>query len=141
LFQAAMVRLAEGRRLSRHAGTVQAEYRRRRDALLEALQAEMPAGVTWTRPAGGFGLVVRLAAGVDSGQILPRAAEKGVLYTAGRVFSLSGDTRLLRLSFGSTKASHIAEGIKRLAAVVKEDMARTARNAGRRAASVMAPPV
>lgn len=141
LFQAAMVRFAEGRALNRHADMVQAEYRRRRDALLKALQAEMPAGVSWTRPAGGFSLVVRLPAGVDSSQILPRAAEKGVLYTAGRVFSLSGDSRLLRLSFGSTKTDLIPEGVRRLAQVVKEDLARAERNTARRAVGVMVPPV
>lgn len=141
LFQAAMVRFAEGRMLSRHAGTVQAEYRKRRDALLIALQREMPPGVTWTRPAGGFSLVVRLPAGIDSTAILPRAAEKGVLYTAGRVFSLSGDSRMLRISFGSVKEEKIPEGIRRLAQVVKEDLARQERNAGRRAVGVMAPPV
>jgi DNA-binding transcriptional MocR family regulator len=141
LFQAAMVRFAQGKRLVRHAEEVRAEYRKRRDALLKALAKEMPDGVTWTKPAGGFSLVVRLPQAFDSADLLPRAAEKGVVYTPGRVFSLSGERRLLRLSFGNLKSEQIVEGVRRLAAALKEDMTRSQKAAGGRTVGAVAPPV
>ncbi len=141
LFQAAMVHFAQGRRLTRHAEQVRAEYLKRRDLLLAALRKEMPEGVTWTRPAGGFSLLVRLPAPVDSAAILPKAASRGVLYTAGRLFTLSGDNRMLRLSFGNVNAALIHEGVKRLATVVREELGRAQKTGGRRAAGAIEAPV
>jgi DNA-binding transcriptional MocR family regulator len=141
LFQAAMVHFVQGRTLSRHADRVRAEYKRRRDVLLDALKKEMPRGVTWTLPAGGFSLVVRFPAPVDTAALLPRAVARGVMYTAGRMFSLSGDTRLLRLSFGTTGVTEIPAGVKRLAAALNEEMGHVRKNGARRAASPIAPPV
>ncbi|HZU99311.1 MAG TPA: PLP-dependent aminotransferase family protein [Planctomycetota bacterium] len=118
IFQAAMLRFAKGTRLARHAERVRAEYRKRRDALLAALEAEMPRGTTWTRPVGGFSLTVRVP--VDAAELLPRAAERGVVYSPGRVFSVSGDANILRLSFGGLRVEQVKEGVKRLAMAVKE---------------------
>ena len=101
----------------------------------------MPEGVTWTTPAGGFSLVVRLPEPLDSAALLPVAAQKGVLFTAGRVFSLSGDARILRLSFGNLPLKTVSEGIRRLAAVVKEELARSGQTAGRQGVGALVPPV
>jgi 2-aminoadipate transaminase len=141
LFQAAMAHFAQGNTLKRHAERVRAEYRKRRDILLKALEKEMPQGVTWTRPAGGFSLIVRLPAGIDSSELLPRAAARGILYTPGRVLSLTGDRRILRLSFGNVKSEAIVEGVKRLALAVKDEMGRHKQGAGRRVVGTMVPPV
>lgn len=141
LFQAAIVRFAEGKRLLRHTEEVCAEYRHRRDALLAALEQEMPEGVSWTRPAGGFSLVVRLPEGLDAVELLTLAAERGVVYTPGRVFSLTGDKSLLRLSFGTLPAEVIREGVRRLATALKDEIGRGQRAAGRRAVGAVAPPV
>ncbi len=128
IFQAAMLRFAQGTRLERHAERVRSEYRKRRDAIVEALETEMPRGTTWTRPTGGFSLAVRVSQ--DTAELLPRAAERGVVYTPGRVFSVSGDTHLLRLSFGGVKVDQVREGVKRLAGAIK-----AGRSAGARAAA------
>lgn len=141
LFQAAMVHFAQGRRLARHAARVREEYRRRCDALLKALAEEMPEGVTWTRPAGGFSMVVKLPHPMDAAELLPRAAAAGVIYIPGRVFSLSGENGLLRLCFGHVKADEIPLGVKRLAAVVREELGRAERSLDRQAMEALAPPV
>ena len=44
-----------------------------RDAMLTGLGNDMPAGVTWTVPAGGFYVWVTLPPGLDSQAMLPRA--------------------------------------------------------------------
>jgi 2-aminoadipate transaminase len=141
LFQAAMVRFAEGSRLERHTEAVRAEYRRRRDTLLAALEAEMPEGVTWTRPAGGFSLLVRLPFPLDSAALLPVAAQRGVLYTPGRLFSLSGDGQMIRLSFGTVAPADVTEGVRRLAAVVTEELARAGHTTEDSGVGALAPPV
>jgi DNA-binding transcriptional MocR family regulator len=141
LFQAAMVRFAQGKRLQRHAAEVCAEYRKRRDALLVVLQKEMPEGVHWTRPAGGFSLVVKLPPGMDSGEVLTHAADLGVIYQPGRVFSLSGEKGLLRLSFGNSRVDQINEGVRRLAKAVRDEIQRNQKASTRRLAVAGAPPV
>ena len=48
-------------------------YKRRWEAMREALEAEMPEGCTWTTPTGGFYTWVSLPEGIDSKAMLPRA--------------------------------------------------------------------
>jgi GntR family transcriptional regulator/MocR family aminotransferase len=122
LFQAAMVEFAKGTTLEKHARAVRLEYLRRRDALVRALSKEMPEGVTWTVPEGGFSLALRLPAALDSAELLPRAAAHGVVFTPGRVFSATGEGRVIRLSFGGMKTHQIPEATKRLAAAIQEEL-------------------
>jgi DNA-binding transcriptional MocR family regulator len=139
LFQAAIARLGEGRALERHLANVRREYRKRRDVLLEALEREMPEGVTWSRPVAGFSLLVRLPAPLDAAELLGAAAARGVVYTPGRVFSLGAETRSLRLSFGNVKSVHVVEGVKRLAAVLKDATRAARRSPGRVSGGALAP--
>ena len=44
--------------LSQHLPRLRQEYRRRRDAMLSALEGSMPLGSSWTRPDGGMFLMV-----------------------------------------------------------------------------------
>jgi 2-aminoadipate transaminase len=48
-------------------------YRERRDALLAALADLMPAGTSWTEPAGGLFVWATLPPGLDSKAMMPRA--------------------------------------------------------------------
>jgi DNA-binding transcriptional MocR family regulator len=59
---------------------LRASYRARCMALLEGLAAEMPAGVTWARPGGGFFTWLTLPDGLESAAMQPAAAEEGVAY-------------------------------------------------------------
>ena len=47
------------------------------------LAAHMPAGTTWTQPAGGFYSWVTLPDGLDAGAMLPRAVTARVAYVPG----------------------------------------------------------
>lgn len=95
------------------------EYRRRRDALLEALARHFPADVRWTRPEGGMFLLLTLPDGVDAGALLPAALEQGVAFVPGESFHLGGEGRnTLRLNFTHPDPERIREGVRRLARVV-----------------------
>jgi DNA-binding transcriptional MocR family regulator len=94
-----------------------AHYRRRRDAMLAALETHMPEGVTWTRPGGGLFVWLRLPDGMDGANLLDRAVkEAGVAFVPGAAFFHDDRGRnTLRLSYSLATEAEIAEGIARLA--------------------------
>ncbi len=98
-------------------------YRERRDALLESLDALMPAGTTWTVPAGGFYSWVTLPEGLDATAMLPRAVAALVAYVPGVGFYTDGQGRdSLRLSYCYPEPDRIREGVRRLAGVVEAEL-------------------
>jgi len=103
-------------------------YRERRDALLESMAAYLPAGTTWTRPAGGFYSWVTLPGGLDAGAMLPRAVTARVAYVPGTGFysgwaKTSPEARSsLRLSYCYPEPDRIREGVRRLAGVVQAEL-------------------
>ena len=60
-----------------HLETIRAIYRERRDVALAALKEQMPDGVAWTRPQGGFQLWVTLPRQVSSVQLFLDADRAG----------------------------------------------------------------
>jgi 2-aminoadipate transaminase len=98
---------------------LRAEYRRRRDAMLDALERHFPAEARWTRPAGGMFVFVTLPEGRDAATLLPRALEQGVAFVPGESFHVDGGGRnTLRLNFTNADPGRIEEGIRRLGTVV-----------------------
>jgi DNA-binding transcriptional MocR family regulator len=97
-----------------------AHYRRRRDAMLAALETHMPEGVTWTRPGGGLFVWLRLPDGMDGASLLDRAVkEAGVAFVPGAAFFHDDRGRnTLRLSYSLATEAEIAEGIARLAKLI-----------------------
>lgn len=97
-------------------------YRRRRDAMLAALEASAPAGTTWTRPQGGLFVWVTLPEQVDTRALLPRAVEEAkVAYVPGGAFFFDGrGGNTLRLSFSLADEATIDRGIRSLMALVGE---------------------
>lgn len=96
-------------------------YRRRRDAMLAALERHMPSGVTWTRPEGGLFIWLTLPAHIDTRALLQRSvAEARVAFVPGAAF-FAGDTghNTIRLSYSLPSEAQIAQGIERLAALIK----------------------
>ncbi len=105
-----------------HTEVIRAAYRQRRDAMLAALEASMPAGVTWTRPAGGMFIWLTLPASVDTGRLLERSIETcGVAFVPGAAFFPDRSGRnTLRLSYSLNTPTEIADGISRLADVIRD---------------------
>jgi 2-aminoadipate transaminase len=98
-------------------------YRERRDAILDALAEDFPPGVTWTRPAGGFYVWVRLPEQLDSRAMLAKAITARVAYVPGGAFYADGQGgSCLRLSYCFPPPERIREGVRRLAGVVEEEL-------------------
>ena len=97
------------------------ELRRRRDTMLEGLAAEFPDGTTWSRPDGGYFLWVDLPAGVAVDALFDRAAEAGVQFVKGSdFFAGEGGEESMRLAFSFPSVDEIAEGVRRLGALVRD---------------------
>ncbi|TPL52327.1 PLP-dependent aminotransferase family protein [Mesorhizobium sp. B2-4-2] len=96
-------------------------YRERRDGLLGALAANMPEGVTWSRPEGGMFVWVTLPEGADATTLLARSVKEArVAFVPGSAFFADGTGRnTLRLSFTLADRRAVSEGIPRLPALLK----------------------
>jgi len=98
-------------------------YRERRDAMLGALEHQMPPGTTWTHPAGGFYVWVDLPPGLDSKVLLPRAVTARVAFVPGTAFYADDEGRgHMRLSYCYPDPDRIREGVRRLAGVLEEEV-------------------
>jgi 2-aminoadipate transaminase len=102
--------------------TFRGVYRERRDAMLAALQENLPE-CSWTVPRGGFYVWVTLQPGLDSKDMLPRAVKELVAYTPGTAFFADGGGHeQVRLSFCYPTPDAIRLGIRRLASVVRGEL-------------------
>ncbi|MGJ3402093.1 PLP-dependent aminotransferase family protein [Glutamicibacter sp. Je.9.36] len=98
-------------------------YRSRRDAMLEALAKYLPAGVTHTRPEGGFFVWLTLPEGIDTYALLQQGVKAGVIFIPGAAFSPSGQAdNKLRLAFCSVDEKTIDEGVQRLSGLLKNEI-------------------
>jgi 2-aminoadipate transaminase len=95
-------------------------YRAKRDAMLSALEAEMPEGTRWTRPLGGLFVWLTLPEGKDAEALLESALAEGVAYVTGQAFFVDdGGSRTLRLTFAKESEANIREGARRLGRSVR----------------------
>ena len=104
--------------LDAHIARLRDVYRKRRDAMLRALEASFPPEVAFTRPAGGLFLWVELPQGLDARRLLERAIEERVAFVPGECFFPDGGhENTLRLNFSAMPEERITEGIRRLGQV------------------------
>jgi 2-aminoadipate transaminase len=98
-------------------------YRDRRDTMLEGLTEVMPATATWSRPDGGFYIWLTLPQGLDAKAMLPRAVTARVAYVPGTAFFADGfGSRSMRLSYCYPTPERIREGVRRLGAVIDQEL-------------------
>ncbi|MDH6267808.1 DNA-binding transcriptional MocR family regulator [Rhizobium sp. SG_E_25_P2] len=104
---------------------VRKAYGHRREKMLAALDAFMPAGVEWTRPEGGMFVWVTLPKGMDGAKLLARAIETvRVAFVPGRAFFADGSgENTIRLSFSCASDEMIDEGVKRLGQLIATESA------------------
>ena len=95
-------------------------YAQRCAAMLAALTDLMPDGVTWTEPDGGFFIWLTLPDGVDTYPLLAEAVDAGVVFVPGAAFTPSDEpASTLRLAFSGVSPEDIAEGVRRLAPIIR----------------------
>jgi DNA-binding transcriptional MocR family regulator len=101
----------------------QALYQEKAAVMLDALAAEMPEEVSWTRPSGGFFVWLTVPLGIDTSALLAKAIGRRVAYVPGRGFydDGSGGDRI-RLCFSYPPKDRIREGISRLAELLHDEL-------------------
>jgi len=97
-------------------------YRRRRDVCIKALEEYFPEGSTWTHPEGGFYVWVTIPEHLDSKALLAAAVDRLVAYVPGTAFYTDGrGANQLRLAFCYPPEDDVAEGVRRLAELLKDE--------------------
>jgi len=97
-------------------------YRRKRNAMLAALEDYFPKSAHWTKPQGGFYTWLTFPKEIDTEALLPRAiGEASVAYAAGPAFyhNRTGKEHM-RLCYSYVPESEIDEGIRRLGHLLSE---------------------
>lgn len=121
LSQRALALFIQQRGMQRHLKRVLPIYRRRRDALLEALPRHMPRSVTWTKPAGGFCCWLTLPNTPALRDIHRVALHHGLALAPGDVFLSESDPyKHLRLSFGNLNEEAIRQSVALLGRLIEE---------------------
>jgi 2-aminoadipate transaminase len=106
-----------------HVTMLRAEYGRRRTAMLEAVERELPAGSRWSVPRAGFFTWVELPGDVDATALLRVALERErVAFVPGEAFA-AGDAAparsAVRLNFSHGSPEVIREGVARVARALR----------------------
>jgi 2-aminoadipate transaminase len=112
--------------LDAHLKDIRPIYREKRDAMIRALETYMPTGegIRWTNPDGGLFVWVWLPEAIDTQDMVSRAIEKKVAYVPGTSAFVDGSGHnTMRLSFSSSSPEKIDEGVRRLAEVIKAEIA------------------
>jgi 2-aminoadipate transaminase len=115
LGQMLMAKYVSGGHLERNLVGARALYRSRAQTMLAALEQQMPEGVSWTTPRGGFFVWLTAGEDVDFRELSAPAGRLGVAYVPGTPFFT--DTRgnnCVRLAFSRATEPDITEGIRRL---------------------------
>ncbi|MBM3789155.1 MAG: PLP-dependent aminotransferase family protein [Acidobacteria bacterium] len=108
-------------------------YRRRRDALTQAVARHLPAAVRMDPPQGGLFAWLRLPGDISSEILLPQACRLGVAFAPGGAFFPSGadGESFLRLNFAGHPPETIDQGVQRLGGAIKRLQLQAERSASR----------
>ena len=107
-----------------HVEWLRGQYRQRRDIALAALEASMPAGVTWTRPDGGYFIWLRLPSSIHVDDLEKRAQAENVYFASGKGFYVepADGAHHLRLSFSYVPLPDLTAGINVLGGLIARTM-------------------
>ena len=111
--------------LDDHVAKIKELYKKRRDLMCDSMKEYFPEGITFTYPEGGLFTWVTLPEGMDAKELMPKVLAKNVAYVPGGPFyPHGGNANHFRLNYSNMPEERIVEGIKRLAEVLKEELAK-----------------
>jgi 2-aminoadipate transaminase len=107
--------------LKEHLPKIISIYKKRQEAMLEALSTALPNKYTWTRPEGGMFIWVEGPKNVDMKKLYYAAVEKNVAFVPGEFFytTKNAGKNTLRLNFTNVDEKKIKEAITILSTVFK----------------------
>jgi GntR family transcriptional regulator/MocR family aminotransferase len=97
-------------------------YRRRRDAMLEAVAHYLPSDTRVNPPQGGLFVWLQLPDGLSSEKLLPLACQEGIAFAPGGDFfpNRSAGEHAMRLNFAAHPPEAIEDGIERLGKAIDQ---------------------
>jgi GntR family transcriptional regulator / MocR family aminotransferase len=97
-------------------------FRKRRDAMLDAINRHLPPGISFDAPKGGLFIWLRLPESISADELLPTACKEGVSFAPGNFFFTDGISgrEWIRLNFASQPVEEIEEGVKRLGTAIRK---------------------
>lgn len=109
--------------MDQHLDRVRKVLRRRRDALIQALEQQQVPGMDWLVPEGGYHLWCRLPRTYRARRLLAEAARDGVAFIPGDYYGSGEEARRgLRLNFSYPDEAQIPDGVERLATSLRRLM-------------------
>lgn len=130
IMQHALAEFIERGYLRAHTARVTREYRARRDALVAALQKNLPDEVAWQTPTHGVVLWLTLPKTLDADAVYEEAIRQGVLVSPSPMWSVDRNANPgMRLAFCSEPEPRLVEGARRLGKALKTLLARNTRPA------------
>ncbi len=108
-----------------HIAVLTAAYKEQAERMLSAIAAHFPPEIRYTKPEGGMFIFATLPDGLSALKLFDLAAREKVAFVPGQAFhpyGVGGDD-CLRLSYSTSDGETIAEGIRRLARVMKRQLA------------------
>ena len=93
------------------------------DAMVAALEEELPVGMDFTRPAGGMFVWLEMPEGVDAHALLQRCLKAFVAFVPGFAFyPEKGRRNTARLNFSNLPPEKIRQGVRAFARCLAEEM-------------------
>jgi 2-aminoadipate transaminase len=109
--------------LESHIPTIRTLYAKQCQAMLDAIAAHFPAGVSYTRPEGGMFIWVTLPKHIDAMKLLDLAIAAKVAFVPGAPFYANDpETNTFRLSFVTVPPERIREGVAILGKLIAAQM-------------------
>ena len=96
------------------------EYTERIKLLLDLLEDYMPSNTEWTKPKGGFYVLLRTS-NMNMTKLLDHALREGVAYVPAQLFYIEKpDPRTARLSISRVNKEQMEKGVKILSNIIKQ---------------------
>lgn len=106
--------------LDDHINVIKEEYRKRRNAIVSAMEQFFDNDIVFTRPDGGLFSWAELPSDIDSRKLLEKAIQKKVAFVpGGSFFPCVPKHNTMRLNFSNMPVGRIADGIERLSKIMK----------------------
>lgn len=117
-------RFAASGYIEQHVASLISLYKGKRDLMLSYMENHFPAGVTWTRPEGGFFIWITLPEGMNARDVLMKAIERKVAFVDGAGFFVNGNGKnTARFAFSEACPDKIMRGIAILGEIMHQEMA------------------
>lgn len=107
--------------LPAHLERLRAVYKKKRDLMLQLLDAHFPAEVSWTKPDGGLFIWMILPNELSSMELLQKALQEKIAFIpGGSFFARGGGSCTLRLNFSNANEEQMEKGLARLGKITKD---------------------